>query len=131
MTKTKVSRNINQRTTEKRKSRLKATKQYLLENSISGLLNNQKWYKLFDWLHIERISFKLKFLVSKEEIKCDWIREVENTSILIDDSGDFIEFLEIESLKIPNKEEIVEFLKTSNIHYIEAPDEIEVRGYNR
>ena len=131
MTRTKVSQNINHKRVEKRESRLKQTKQFILSNSISGLLNNQKWYDLFDWLDNEKVSFKMKILLSSEEQNCDWIRELEDTSILIDDTGNFIEFFEIEKIKTTNHNGLSEFLRLSNFEYDDSQEEIEVYGYKK
>ena len=130
MTHTKTNKNVSQKK-EKRSSRLKQTKQYILSNSITGILNNQKWKELFDWLDSHGIAFKLRILLSKDEIDCDWIRELEDTSILIDDSGDFIEFYEIESIKTKYNRELIEFLKPTNFDYNNTHEEIEIYGYKK
>ncbi len=131
MTRTKVSESLDQREVEKRESRLKQTQQFILSNSIAGLLNNHKWYSLFEWIECENIPFGIKILLSGEYRKCDWIRELEDTAILIDDKGDFIEFFEIESLQTVNHNGLSEFLRVSNFDYNETQEGIEVYGYKR
>lgn len=115
---------------EKRESRLKLTKQYIQSNSISGIMNNQKWQKLFDWFDENRTIFKVTFLLSKEEISCDWIREIEETSVLLNDSGNFVEFYEINSVKTITSHELIKFLKLNNLDYSDTNGEIKICGYS-
>jgi hypothetical protein len=131
MTKTKNSEYTNQRELEIRKSRLNQTKQYILSNSISGVLNNQKWHNIFDRLDDNKKEFLIKTLLSGQEKNCKWIRELEKTAILIDDFGDFTEFLEIERLIICKSRELIEFLDSSNIEYYRIEENIEIYGYKK
>ena len=73
----------------------------------------------------------MKILLSSEEQNCDWIRELEDTSILIDDTGNFIEFFEIEKIKTTNHNGLSEFLRLSNFEYDDSQEEIEVYGYKK
>ncbi len=116
---------------EKRDSRLKLTKQHILSNSLSGILNNQKWQKLFEWLDERRTVFKVTFLLSKVEMSCDWIREIEKTSILLDDSGNFVEFYEINSVKTITSAQLIKFLELNSLDFSETDREIEIYGYRK
>jgi hypothetical protein len=88
------------KTEEIRQSRIKQTRALIETKGLSGLFNNTKWLEVFEWIDDSRMAFDIK-LLSEDNIRhCDFIRELENTSVLIDDTGDFIEFLEIELLKL-------------------------------
>ncbi len=122
--------NINkQRDREKHNSRIKQTRKYILDNSLMGLLNNQKWQNVFEWLEGNKIEFKLITLLNPLERNCDFIRELETNSILIDDSGEFIDFLEIKKLTIFKSSSLITFLNESNIEYLDNSEMLDIVGY--
>jgi hypothetical protein len=124
--------NINfQRKQEKRLSRLKITKNLILNNSFTGLLNNQKWIKIFEVIDINNIDFEIKTLLSENYKTCNFIRELENTSLLIDDSGDFIEFFEIDRLKTKKNNDLITLLDEIKAKYTDQNGLIEIEGYNK
>ncbi|MDN5205452.1 hypothetical protein QQ008_28980 [Fulvivirgaceae bacterium BMA10] len=92
-------------------------------------MNNIKWLEVFDWLQNENISFQLKTLLSIEQSYCDFIRELESTSILIDDSGDFTEFLEIEFVRTDSSDALLKFLLGSKISFNQTENRIQINGY--
>lgn len=87
------------KTEERRLSRIKQTRELIQAKGLSGLFNNTKWVEVFEWIDDSRMPFDIK-LLSEDKIRhYDFIRELETTSVLIDDTGVFIEFFEIELLK--------------------------------
>lgn len=116
---------------EIRQSRIKQTKRLILEHNFAGLLNNQKWFRIFDWLNMNSIDFHLKTLNSSDKVICKFIRELEKSSILIDDSGNFIEFLEIESITIKKTDKILFLLKELNVDYSACGSCIDINGYRK
>lgn len=121
-----INNHLNQ---EKRLSRLKITKNLILSDSITGLLKNQKWIKIFEIIDIHRADFEIKTLLSENYIGCSFIRELEKTSLLIDDSGDFIEFFEIYRLKTKKTNELITLFDKIKVKYIDLNDLIEIEGY--
>ena len=115
----------------KRNSRIMDSKNFILNNSLSGCLNNTKWKELFDVIEMNNLSFELKTLLSNNIIKCEFIREVENSALLIDDSGNFIEYLEIDNIMINRNKNIKEFLIDKRIEYLEDEKRITVFGYKK
>ena len=120
---------INLRNIEKRESRIKVSKSLILSQTSESLMNNQKWFRVFEWLETSGANFELKTLLSESKRKVNQIYELENTSILIDNSGDFIEFLEIEKLYIDLKKELKSFLDNQNIKFHEVSNQIIIFGY--
>ncbi|MBU2996420.1 hypothetical protein KO500_08235 [Cellulophaga baltica] len=116
---------------EKRDSRIKETRNFILEKTNGSLLNNQKWYRIFEWIEQHHSEFELKTLLSSEIKKADHIFELEKSSILIDNSGNFIEFLELEQIILKNKSELKVELKKLNVEFLEQADFIEINGYRK
>jgi hypothetical protein len=63
MTTSKKAETIRQRQIEYRQSRIKMTKEFALINTTAGLLNNHKWYCIFDKLDDIKSVFELKTLL--------------------------------------------------------------------
>jgi|GEM_PF-2458542 len=114
---------------EKRQSRIKLTRELIRAKRLSGLLNNTKWFEIFEWISNSRIGFEIKLLSGTESRHCDFIRELENTSILVDNTGDFIEFLEIESLRFKSSKEAAEYLDSLRVEYVDEDDDLIIMGY--
>lgn len=112
-----------------RESRVKQTKLYILENTSASLLNNKKWHRILGKLLNEGQSFKIKLLLSDRILTCDFIREIEVTSALFDETGNFIEYLEIEFITLNRTEEMIGFLNELNINYLESSSQITIMGY--
>jgi hypothetical protein len=107
------------------------TKEFALINTTARLLNNHKWYSIFDRLDDINSVFELKILLSNDIKICHHIQELEKTSILIDDSGDYIEFLEIDRLRIKKTNELMTFLEELNVEFIEQEEYIDIEGYRK
>ena len=88
------------------------------------MLNNQKWYRIFEFIEQNKFEFELKTLLSPDFKKSNHILELEKSSILIDNSGDFIEFLELEQLILNNTLEVKVELENLNIEFIVELDKI-------
>lgn len=114
---------------EKYDSRIKQTRAYILDNNLSGLLNNQKWQKIFEWVERNQTPFTLTTLLNSNEQTCTFIRELENNSILIDDSGQFIDFLEINKLTVSKSLSLTSFLAESSIDYADNDKTTVIIGY--
>jgi hypothetical protein len=115
---------------QKRISRVTQTRNLIVTKGLSGLLNNTKWYQIFEWIEQARISFDIKLLSEVDSRHCSFIKELEDTSILADDKGDFVEFLEIESLTFKRDKKLVDLLDKLGAVYLSETDNITVRGYN-
>jgi len=117
------------RNKEKRDSRIKDTRKFIIEKASSSLLNNQKWYQIFEFIELCRSEFELKTLLSSDLKKASNIFELEQNSLLIDNSGDFIDFLELEKVTLKNTSELTDELKKLNVEFLEKSNRIEIHGY--
>ena len=120
---------FRQREKEKLESRIKISKDFIQRNTSVSYMNNTKWFELFEYFEEFKIEFKLKTILSEELFLCKNIIELESTSILIDYSENFIEFLEIESVIINNSSDTIKFLKNNNTKFTIKDSSIEVLGY--
>lgn len=73
--------------------------------------------------------FDIKLLSENKLRHCDFIRELEDTSVLVDDTGDFVEFIEIELLKFKMDDTLTMYLDNSNIEYIVSAEDLIIQGY--
>lgn len=128
---TKKSESYQVRDKEKRESRIKETRNLILSKSYSSLMNNQKWYRVFELIEQHYYEFELKTLLSSETKKTDQILELEKSSILIDNSSDFIEFLELEQLILKSTSELKAELEKLNMEFFEQADFIKIYGYRK
>lgn len=114
---------------QERNSRIEQTKRYIFEETSTSLLNNKKWHSILDKTQNEGQSCKIKLLLSDRILMCDFIREVEMTSALFDDTGNFVEFLEIEYITINTTENMLSFLNGLKVNFSENLGEITIMGY--
>lgn len=114
---------------EKRDSRIKETRNFILKNSAVSLMNNQKWFQVFELIEQKCSEFELKTLLSSDVIISNHILELENNSVLIDNSGDFIDFLELEKLTLKSTLKLKVQLKKLNIEFTEHSEKIDINGY--
>ena len=126
---TKKSELYQLRNKEKRDSRIKDTRNFIREKTNGSLMNNQKWFRIFELIEQLNSEFEIKTLLSSGIRKADQILELERSSILIDNSGDFIEFLELERLILKNTSELKAELEKLNVEFIERADFVEINGY--
>lgn len=129
MTTTKKNKEFRQFNGEKEVSRIKDTRAYILKNNLTGLMNNHKWREIFEWLEKNQIKFTLTSLLSSTELNCTFIRELEDDCLLIDDSGQFIFFLEINTIILPKSNPTKSFLEEMDIVYLEIDETFSVIGY--
>ena len=92
-------------------------------------MNNQKWYQVFELVEQNHSEFELKTLLSSDIKVSNNILELENNSVLIDNSGDFIDFLELEKLILKSTSELGTKLKELNVDFTEQSGKIEINGY--
>ena len=128
---TKKSKTYHLRNKEKRDSRIKETLNFILEKNYGSLLNNQKWFRIFEWIEQNNSEFELKTLLTSDIKKVNDIFELEHNSILIDYSGNFIEFLELEKLILNSRSELKTELKKLNIEFYEELNTIIIEGYRK
>ncbi len=128
---TKKSQVYRLKIKEKRDSRLKETRNLIISKSFSSLMNNQKWYEVFDWIEQHNFQFELKTLLSTEIKKSNQVFELEKSSILIDESGNFIEFFELDQLILKNATELKTELEKMNVEFIEHVNFVEISGYRK
>ncbi|MEM7162358.1 MAG: DUF6678 family protein, partial [Bacteroidota bacterium] len=103
---TKKSELYQIRKNEIRDSRIKETRNFIRSKSLSSLMNNHKWFQIFELIKEQQTEFELKTVLSSEIRKAHSILELEKSSILIDNSGEFIEFLELDQIIIKNTLEL-------------------------
>ena len=125
----KASEIYNIRRKEKRDSRIKEVKNYISNTSLSSLMNNVKWFKVLEEVEFRDVTFKMKLLLNSETIEVDQIFELEESSILINNNGEFIEFMEIESIEVPRSIEFKSFCNRMKLLYSEKMDHIQINGY--
>jgi hypothetical protein len=121
--------NHQQQAREKYESRIKQTRAYILDKNLKGQLNNQKWLAIFEWMEKHPSAFTLTTLLNTDTQHCTFIRELGDNSILIDDPGMFIVFLEIHTLTIPTSDALSIFLDELHVPYAEFDQLIEITGY--
>jgi len=114
---------------EKLASRIKTTKAFIASNNLTGLLNNQKWFNLFEFIEDCNLSFQMKLLNSDEIINVVQIFELEKTAILIDFKGNFVMFLEIDKITIPGTMELQKYLNQERFEYVSLENVFEIFGY--
>ncbi|MEN5197524.1 hypothetical protein [Sphingobacterium faecium] len=98
-------------------------------NAKSGLLNNIKWFNLFELLEALVLQFSLKRLNHQIEIEITFIRELESDCLIIDDKNGFIKFLDIEKITFLGNESLVSFLEDKNYPFDTDQDSITIYGY--
>ncbi|WP_370632431.1 DUF6678 family protein [Marixanthomonas sp. SCSIO 43207] len=128
---TKKSELYQIRKKEIRDSRIKETRNFIRSKSFSSLMNNHKWFQIFELIEEQQSEFELKTVRSFEIRKADSILELEKSSILIDNSGEFIEFLELEQITLKNTSELKSELNNLNVDFYEESDKIKIRGYSK
>lgn len=114
---------------ERRQSRINRTRELIRTKGLSGLLNNTKWFEIFDHLENARTTFDIKLLSEDHLRHADFILELENTSVLVDNTGDFIDFLEIEFLKIRKNDTLAKHLDNLKVDNFDEADNIIIQGY--
>jgi hypothetical protein len=114
---------------QKRDSRIKETRNFILKHTSRSLMNNQKWYRVFELVEQNHSEFELKTLLSSDIKISNNILELENNSVLIDNSGNFIDFLELEKLTLKSTSELETQLKELNVDFTEQSGKIEISGY--
>lgn len=92
-------------------------------------MNNSRWRKLFLILREHSLTFRLKTLISESIITAQQIYEIEQTAVLVDNNGDFIEFFEVEKIILPNKPAVTKLLSSAHIRFTERDEVIEIPGY--
>ena len=128
---TKKSELYQIRKKEIRDSRIKETRNFIRSKSFSSLMNNHKWFQIFELIEEQQSEFELKTVRSFEIRKADSILELEKSSILIDNSGEFIEFLELEQITLKNTAELKSELNNLNVDFYEESDKIKICGYSK
>ncbi|MCS3552724.1 MULTISPECIES: hypothetical protein [unclassified Sphingobacterium] len=98
-------------------------------NNKSGLLNNIKWFNLFELLEQLGRQFSLKRLNHKIEIGVTLIRELESDCLIIDDKSGFIKFLDIEKITLLGNKSLISFLEDKNYPFDTDQDIITIYGY--
>ena len=113
---------------EKRDSRIKETRNFILKHTSGSLMNNQKWYRVFELVEQNHSEFELKTLLSSDIKISNNILELEKNSVLIDNSGNFIDFLELEKLTLKSTSELETQLKELKVDFTEQSGKIEING---
>lgn len=112
-----------------RQSRIRLTKELIQTKNLSGLLNNTKWFEIFECFENSKTTFDLKLLPEDKLRHCDFILELEDTSVLLDNSGDFIDFVEIELVKFKKDPKLTKDLDNLRIEYSADAEYLIIQGY--
>lgn len=125
------SKHFLQKNIQIRDSIIKETRNLIISNNLSGLMNNQKWINVFEWIEINRVEFEIKTLLFSNisNTKINKIFELDEKSLLLDNSGNFIDFLEIEFIKLEKTPQTIEALNCFNIEFIEENNKLKIQGY--
>ncbi len=126
---TNKQKNFNNFEKQKNLSRLKRVKKIILEKGFYGVLNNQKWFAIFEIIEKNNISFKIKLVDVEREKYCEFIIELESTSLLINNFRNYIEFFEIEYIELHKNNEMLNFLNSKKTNYVENNNKIKILGY--
>lgn len=122
---------INKTEKLKKLSRSQKIKNTILEKGYSKILNDQKWHNIFEIIDKRNIVFKIKLLVNSNANYCDFIRELNETSMLIDDSENSVAFFEIDYIEINKNNEILALLDNKETEYFMNANSIKIFGYNK
>ncbi|QNR23907.1 hypothetical protein [Croceimicrobium hydrocarbonivorans] len=114
---------------EKRAARIKQAKDLIHQKSKSSLMNNVKWHALFEILAFREVPFQLKRINGSDLKACSFIRELESSALLIDDSGDFTEFLEIEEVLFAKDSDLITELESIGVFFEFRDQQICIPGY--
>lgn len=95
----------------------------------SGLLNNIKWFKLFDLLETLGLEFSLNIMNPERKIYTTFIRELESDCLIADDKNGFIKFLDIKNLMVSKHALLIHFLEDQNYPFAMDQTSITVYGY--
>ena len=120
----------NERKNAARQSRVKATKKVLDVQGGSAYFNNVKWSQLFELIENINCPFTYKTVLEEGFRSCSFVRELAHSSALLDDTGDFIEFLEIQKLRIGKNEKVVAYLNEKKIFYESIDDDLIIYAYS-
>lgn len=126
---TKKAELQNLKDKEKRISRIKDSKNFILANKLSGLLNNYKWYQVFELIENNHLEFYYKILLDSKVIKSKQLLELEKSSFISDSSTGFIEFLEVDFITFNSSFEVMYELTELNIQFTVSIDKIIINGY--
>lgn len=114
---------------EKRLYRIKTTRTFIASHTKASYLNNTKWRELLDRVWELNAPFAYKTLLEDNWKDCSFIRELEEQAVLLDDTGDFIEFLEIEAIEVPSEERLSDFLNLKHIPYTIQNGKLLIQAY--
>lgn len=128
---TKKSEIYQVRKKEIRDSRIKETQNFIRSESFSSTMNNHEWFRVFELIQEHLFEFEIKTLISSEIKRIESILELEKSSILIDNSGEFIEFLELEQITLKNTLKLKSELDKLNVDFYEELDKIRIQGYRK
>lgn len=121
---------INKKEKEKKLAKLEKVKALISHKGYNRILDDQKWFSIFEIIDNKRIVFKIKLIIDSDTFYCDFIRELDKHCVLVDDSGRFIKYFEIEYIGINQDRAMIDFLENQKIEYSFDGRMIKISGYN-
>jgi predicted TIM-barrel fold metal-dependent hydrolase len=116
---------------EKYNSRIRDTRDFILNHTKGSLLNNQKWNQIFQSIEMMGFEFEIKTLLSTDIVSSKSILELEEKHILVNHSGNFIKFLEIEKLILDDSSELRSEFDKLNVEFFTESEKIIINGYRK
>jgi hypothetical protein len=114
---------------EKRGSRHKMTQQLIRERGLASFMNDPKWHAVFEEIKALKLPFEIKTVLNTEAHPCHQIYELERVAVLTDMPGKFIEFWEIEQVRIQHSDRMEAFLQTMHVEFYSESGKWVVVGY--
>jgi hypothetical protein len=109
-------------------SRIDKALKYAVAHNLSSLMNNTKWYKVFEFISHPKTMFEIELLGTGERRSSDWILELEGAMVMVDYGG-FITFAEIHKLRLPVRDDLRGFLEETQLAYEEDNEQLVIYGY--
>lgn len=110
-------------------TRIRKALQYAAVHNLGSLMNNIKWFRLFEWIELQQCTFSVRLLVDGSIITSSLVLELEKDAVLIDYSGKFIGFAEIASISLPVSTPLRNLPEEMKIELDETANTIVIYGY--
>lgn len=109
-------------------SRINKALKYAAAHNLSSLMNNTKWYKVFEFISYPKTMFEIELLGTGERRRNNWILELEEAMVMVDYGG-FITYAEIHKLYLPVRDDLRGFLEETQLACEEDNEQLVVYGY--
>lgn len=109
-------------------TRINKALEYAVAQNLGSLMNNTKWYKVFEFISHPKTLFEIELLGSGERRVSDWILELEGAMVMVDYGG-FITYAEIHKLRLPVRDDLRDILNEMQLVFDEDAEQLVVYGY--